>query len=107
VKEIIQSRLSSAHLTIGQLASWTACHPDHLTRLFRAETGETLIAYIQRQRLERAKALMADPRLRIRDVSRLVGINDPAYFSRVWRKAFGKSPSDRVRTPETYPGKRS
>ncbi len=89
---IIDSRLGSTQFSIGALAEWVGCHPDHLTRTFRKETGETLVAYIQRQRLERARALVADPRLRVRDIARLVGFADPAYFCRVWRRRYGSSP---------------
>jgi AraC-like DNA-binding protein len=92
VRGMVQSRLGSPHLSVAQLASWMGRHPDHLTRLFRRETGETLVGHIQRQRLARARALLADPRLRVRDVARLVGFEDPAYFSRVWRRAHGGSP---------------
>ncbi len=89
---IIDYRLGSTQFSLDALAEWVGCHPDHLTRIFRRETGETLVAYIQRQRLERARALMVDSRLRVRDVARLVGFADPAYFCRVWRRRYGSSP---------------
>jgi AraC-like DNA-binding protein len=93
VRELITARLGSAELSVSQLGAWVGCHPDHLARLFRRETGETLVGHLRRRRLERARELLADPELRIADVARLVGLPDPAYFSRVFRRDQGQAPS--------------
>jgi AraC-like DNA-binding protein len=89
---LVRSRLSSRELSVSQLATWLGCHPDHLARRFRSETGSRLVDYIISQRLERAQALLADPRLRICDAARLSGFTDPAYFSRIYRRRFGVAP---------------
>jgi AraC-like DNA-binding protein len=89
---LVQDRLGSSSLSVSRLAEWTGCHGDHLTRLFRRETGETLVAHIRRQRLERARELLADARLTVADVARMVGFADSAYFCRVWRQVYGGSP---------------
>lgn len=91
-REIIAVRADNAHCTVAQVARWVGCHPDHLARLFRRESGETLVAHIQRLRLERARALLADPRRPVAEVARLAGFADPAYFSRVWKKRYGTTP---------------
>lgn len=91
-RELVVARLGSAALTVPQLGAWMGCHPDHLARMFRRETGETLVGHIRRQRLERARELLANRELAVADVARLVGLPDPAYFSRVFRKAYGIPP---------------
>lgn len=91
-RELVVARLGSASLTVPQLGAWMGCHPDHLARMFRRETGETLVGHIRRQRLERAKELLANRELAVADVARLVGLPDPTYFSRVFRKAYGVPP---------------
>lgn len=91
-RELVTARLGSPGLSVAQLGTWVGCHPDHLARLFRKETGETIVGHIRRVRLERARELLADPVLRVADVARLVGLPDPAYFSRVYRQVHGVPP---------------
>ena len=91
-QELVHARLGSAALSVVQLGIWVGCHHDHLARLFRNETGETVVGYIRRVRLERARDLLADPGLRIADVARLVGLPDPTYFSRAYRRVYGLPP---------------
>ena len=93
VRDLVTARMGSSELSVAQLGAWVGCHPDHLARLFRRETGETLVGHLRRRRLERAQELLADPELRIADVARLVGWPDPAYFSRVFKRGHGQAPS--------------
>ena len=93
VRDLVSARMGSSELSVAQLGAWVGCHPDHLARLFRRETGETLVGHLRRRRLERAQELLADPELRIADVARLVGWPDPAYFSRVFKRGHGQAPS--------------
>lgn len=96
-RELIAARAESRHCTVAQVAAWVGCHPDHLARLFRRETGETLVGHIRRLRLEQARELLRDPRLRVAEAARLAGFADPAYFCRVWRQHYGTTPgSERV-----------
>ncbi len=92
-QELVHARLGSPQLSVVQLGAWLGCHHDHLARLFRHETGETVVGHIRRLRLERARDLLADRTLRIADVARLVGLPDPAYFSRIYRQAYGIPPA--------------
>jgi two-component system, response regulator YesN len=43
--------------------------------------------------MEEAKTLMETTSLRVQDISEIVGYEDPKYFSKVFKKYFGKSPS--------------
>lgn len=90
--ELVRARLGSAELSVGQLGTWIGCHPDHLARLFRQETGETIVGHIRRQRLERARDLLLDHDVSIADIGRLVGFPDPTYFSRIYRHMYGIPP---------------
>lgn len=93
-RALIAARADSAHCTVAQVATWVGCHPDHLARLFRQETGETLVGHIRRLRLERARELLQDPGRRVSEAARLAGFADPAYFCRVWRRHFGTTPGE-------------
>jgi AraC-like DNA-binding protein len=104
-RELVLSRLASPVLSVVALGAWVGCHPDHLARLFRKETGQTIVGHIRSVRLARAREYLADPTLKVADVARLVGIPDAAYFSRIYRRAFGVAPmADRQALPGGIPG---
>ncbi|MFC5448186.1 AraC family transcriptional regulator [Paenibacillus aestuarii] len=89
----ISIHLSSA-LQLQQLAQLCQVHPAHLSRQFKKETGMTLTDFQQKQRLEEAKYLLkttADP---IGWIASYVGFDDAGYFTRVFQKLEGVTPSD-------------
>lgn len=67
---------------------------EHLSRAFKARTGENLSDYIVRKRMEKARWLIAEERLPIKHAAQLAGYEDIAYFYRVFKKHFGITPGD-------------
>ncbi|ONK14102.1 helix-turn-helix transcriptional regulator [Streptomyces sp. MP131-18] len=79
-------------LTVPGLARAADVSHNHLTRLFRAETGDTVIAYLRRRRMERAGHLLRDTTLPIASVAASVGIGDLQAFNKICRRELGASP---------------
>lgn len=75
-------------------------HPDHLSRLVRAETGLGLRALAAQFRLRRVQKLLREHPL-VRDAAAEAGFFDQNYFSRWFKKQTGKSPREWVRAGET------
>lgn len=75
--------------TLGQLFFLS---PNHLSYLFKKETGYTLSDYVENVRMERARALLSMADSTVAEVAMQVGYTDAAYFSRVFKKATGLSP---------------
>lgn len=67
-------------------------HPDHLSRLVRAETGLNLRALAAQTRLRHVRRLLREYRL-VRDVAEAAGFADQNYFARWFKKQTGKSPA--------------
>ena len=68
--------------------------PVYFSRLFSKETGITFIEFLTESRMEEAARIMKDqPELGVAQVARRVGYKDPDYFSRVFRKRYGRTPS--------------
>lgn len=68
---------------------------NYLNRTFTELTGYTIIDYLNRQRIEHAKALIASSsHLSFTDISYLVGIESPYYFSKMFKKYTGITPTD-------------
>jgi AraC family transcriptional regulator, arabinose operon regulatory protein len=64
-----------------------------LRRHFRRVMGTSLKGYVLQTRLARAKELLQGTDLRVRDVARAVGFDDPYHFARVFRRREGVTPS--------------
>jgi len=64
-----------------------------LAHTFRRQTGMSLVEYLTRMRIDLAMHLLADTSRTIPDISLSLGFHDPAYFSRVFRKATGLAPT--------------
>jgi transcriptional regulator GlxA family with amidase domain len=65
---------------------------NHLTRLFRAETGSTVVGYVQARRMARARHLLTSSTLPIPAVAASVGIPDLQAFNKTCRRERGASP---------------
>ncbi|WP_081445126.1 helix-turn-helix domain-containing protein [Sphingobacterium spiritivorum] len=60
----------------------------------KALTGLTIGDFIKILRLNRAAALLQETDLPVSQIAYKVGFNDPKYFSKEFKKYFGKNPTD-------------
>lgn len=81
----ITARSVSEHLHVN---------PSYLSRVFRKDAGMGLIDYIHEQRLMHAKSLLASTELPVAVIAENSGFTDLNYFSRLFRKKVGCSPSE-------------
>ncbi len=65
----------------------------HLCRLFHKAYGISPLQYLNALRIEQAKRLLNDPGLAVDEVARRSGVSNAQYFSRMFRRYTGKSPS--------------
>jgi len=87
---------SSYNMDIGlqSVAKHIHVSSSYLSRIFSKKTGETIIEYITKIRMEKAKELLKSANIQIFEVAALVGIEDPAYFSHLFKKHTGLSPKE-------------
>ncbi|CAI6066389.1 AraC family transcriptional regulator [Cohnella sp. JJ-181] len=71
---------------------------DYLNRVFRQTTGLPIIRYINRVRIGHAKELIQATPLSFAEIGYLTGLSDPYYFSKVFRKHAGMSPTGYYRS---------
>ncbi len=90
-------------LTINTLAKECKITPVHMARAFRILVGMSPLEYIHRLRLEEAYRLLSTSSMNISEVSESVGFDDANYFSRLFRKKMGVSPSRIVAKPANKP----
>ncbi|MFN0192014.1 MAG: GlxA family transcriptional regulator [Aestuariivirga sp.] len=75
-----------------------------LERLFKRDTGLTIVQYSKLLRLQYARVILSSTRMSIREVSAACGFNSMSYFSQSFVAMFGKKPSEyRQAWPESDP----
>lgn len=109
-KWLVREQLSSPNLGVKDIAAKLQCSADYLSHLFHEKTGEKLIHYIQRLRVDSATLALETTTLQISEIAYATGFSDPAYFARVFRQHSGVSPQEfrtqlerRRATPEAEP----
>jgi AraC family transcriptional activator of pobA len=80
------------HWKVAEYARALAVTPTHLSRVARAATGQAASQLIDARVMREARRNLAYTNLSISTVAYALGFSDPAYFSRVFRRALGMSP---------------
>ena len=91
-RDYIRSR-SNQPLTRSMIARTAGVTPEYLNYLFRRYCDDTPLQYLTRIRMNRAKALLLSAR-NVSQTAYAVGYEDPLYFSRVFKKNTGVSPTE-------------
>ena len=73
-------------------------HPSYLSALFHKETGLTLTDYVNQKRVEHGVFLLNTTNMQIQTVAQHCGISDLNYFTRIFKKQIGKTPSEYKKT---------
>jgi len=84
-------------ISLEEAAGQIGLTPEYLSSLFLKETGRNFSAFVTDLRIEDDKRLLASRGARIFEVAQKVGITDPRYFCRVFRKHTGLSPREYAR----------
>jgi len=81
-------------LSLERVAREVALTPYYYGKIFSKVAGETVVDYLTRVRVEKAKRLLAESALSVKEACYAVGYNDPNYFSRVFKKITGQTPTE-------------
>ena len=88
----------SRPLSLRDLSEFARLSPATVCRLFRTHMNTTPVTWIGRVKMDRARTLLRTHRHSIAEVGVAVGIADPYYFSKCFKKATGQSPQAYRRT---------
>lgn len=83
----------TSELTLTNIATIYGMHPVHLARKFKQETGNTFIGYVNQQRVYLAKYYFHLGDHQLSEVANLAGFNSHSYFTKVFKKMTGKTPT--------------
>ena len=93
LKRYVREHISE-DISLTRLSEVTGYNTCYLSRIFRAQTGETLTEYIGKKKMDRIRDLMRDPDLNIGEIAEKTGFLSRTYFNRFVRKYTGMSPKN-------------
>lgn len=82
------------NISLNDLGAKYFLNPNYLCQLFKNEIGENFTEYLTQIRIEKAKELLNNTELKSYKVAELVGYNNPRYFSEVFQKIVGVTPTN-------------
>jgi two-component system response regulator YesN len=81
-------------ITLDEVASFVCSSSYYFSKIFKEFTGKNYVDYITELRIQKAKEMLLRGNLSIKEICFEVGYNDPNYFSRVFKKIEGVSPTE-------------
>ena len=81
-------------LSVQQMAEKTNYSEPHFCRLFQQSFGQNFTSYLTEYRINMAKKMLEQPTVNVKDVGKNVGYEDSNYFTKVFRRITGQSPTE-------------
>jgi two-component system response regulator YesN len=81
-------------LSLDEVARVVDVTPYYFSKIFKAEEGVNFIDYLTTLRVDEAKRLLMSDECAVKEISQRVGYQDPNYFSRIFKKTTGFTPTE-------------
>ncbi|CAM4363890.1 two-component system response regulator YesN [Paenibacillus endophyticus] len=81
-------------LGMDEVSEYVDLSTSHFCTLFKQVSGYTFLEYLTQQRMEKAKYILRHTDVKVYQVAPLVGYHDPRYFTQVFKKITGQTPSE-------------
>ena len=92
--QAIQNNYADSNFNISNLADTLHLSLSYLSTVFKNATNQNISSYLSAKRLERARELLQDPSISIKDVCVSSGYDHPRYFAKFFKKHTGMTPSE-------------
>lgn len=92
--EFIENHYPDESISLDRVAKKVNISPNYFSAMFSQEVGQTFVEYLTNKRIEEAKRLLRQTDKRSNEIAFSVGYKDPHYFSFVFKKVSGCTPSE-------------
>ncbi|MBR0228482.1 MAG: response regulator [Clostridia bacterium] len=93
-RRYLESNFTNPNLTFQDVVDYVAMSSSHFSTLFSQTTGMTFTKYLIDLRMAKARELLYSTSMRSSEIAYAVGYNDPHYFSYLFKKCSGVTPSE-------------
>ncbi len=90
-----------SEITLEDISREVNISSHYFSKLFKDEVGENFIDYVTSMRIQKSKELLMENQLSIKEISFEIGYGDPNYFSRIFKKVVGISPTEYKEVTQT------
>jgi len=95
-KEYLEAHYTE-EISLEDVAEYVNISPQYFSKLIKKHTGLNFIDWLSMLRVNKAKELLANSNLTVKEVCYMVGYKDPNYFSRIFKKKIGLTPSEYIK----------
>ncbi len=92
-KEYVRNNFADGELSLDSVCQALGVSNSYFSSIFKKETGSSFIGYLTDYRMERASRLLMETNEKSYIIAKNVGYTDPNYFSYVFKRRFGVSPT--------------
>ena len=92
--EYIHDQISNINLSIPEVADYAGVSVQHLSKLFKADKGMTMVEYINQYRISLSLELLAGTDLNVNAISEQTGYTNTVTFTRNFKRYVGCTPSE-------------
>ena len=93
IKDYIEGKTTEV-FRISELCKNIGYSKSYLSRIFHEQTGQTLVTYAIKAKVKKAKQLIREGNLNFTQISDLLAFDNPQYFSRVFKRIVGMTPTE-------------
>lgn len=95
-KEYLEAHYTE-EISLEDVAEYVNISPQYFSKLIKKHTGFNFIDWLSMLRVNKAKELLTNSNLTVKEVCYMVGYKDPNYFSRIFKKKIGLTPSEYIK----------
>ena len=85
---------SKKDLSLESMSREIHMSPYYFSKLFKEVTGTNFVEYVTSIRIRRAKELLREGKSSVKQICQEIGYGDPNYFSRIFKKWTGQTPTE-------------
>ncbi|KAF6608308.1 helix-turn-helix transcriptional regulator, partial [Paenibacillus sp. EKM208P] len=89
-----EDHYADTELSAEQVSCGVFVDPSYLRRVFRKESGFSIVDHITHIRMKKAKELLLNGNRKLSEIAESVGYSDPNYFGKCFKKRFGMTPTE-------------